>query len=139
MAIQQLTEVQKRMLNNMCVSAKEVQMGDLLTNIISAVNSGGGGSGFVPVASNEVAGIVKTSTEVVVNAEGVMSVGSIEKHKVKGLVDELSLIEADIQSIKETGVVVTVVERVDTVEENVAQIEKVLTVVEDNQSWGDFS
>lgn len=139
MAIQQLTEVQKRMLNNMCVSAKDVQMGDLLTNIISAVNSGGGGSGFVPVASNEVAGIVKTSTEVVVNAEGVMSVGSIEKHKVKGLVDELSLIEADIQSIKETGVVVTVVERVDTVEENVDQIEKVLTVVEDNQSWGDFS
>ena len=136
MAVQQLTEVQKKMLNNMCVSAKEVQMGDLLTDIISAVNSGG--SGFVPVASSEVAGIVKTSTEVVVNAEGVMSVGSIEQHKVKGLVEDLSSIEADIQSIKETGVGVTVVERVDTVEENVDQIEKVLTKVEDNQSWGDF-
>lgn len=136
MAIQQLTEVQKKMLNNMCVSAKEVQMGDLLTDLISAVNSGG--SGFVPVASNEVAGIVKTSTEVVVNAEGVMSVGSIEQHKVKGLVNDLALIEADIQSIKETGVGVTVVERVDTIEENIGQVEQSLATVENNQSWGDF-
>lgn len=45
MAIVNLTEQQMKMLNNMCVSAQNVQMGTLLESIIEAINSGGGGGG----------------------------------------------------------------------------------------------
>lgn len=137
MAIQQLTAVQKKMLNNMCISAQEVHMGDLLFNLISVANSGG--SGLVSVATTDVAGIVRASTEVVVDAEGVMSIGVIGQNKVDGLTEDISSIKEDIQSIMETGVSATVVERIDTVESSVSDIERNLTTVENNQVWGDFS
>lgn len=45
MAIQGLTETQIQMLNNMCISAQNVQMGTLMNAMIKAINSGGGSSG----------------------------------------------------------------------------------------------
>lgn len=128
MAIQQLTEVQKKMLNTMCISAQEVNMGTLLSNIITSVNEGG--TGFVPVATVEVAGKVKASSEVVVNADGVMSIGEIEKGKIIGLEDELNTLNQDIKSIMETGVTVTVVEKLDNIESNVTTVEKDVEEVE---------
>ena len=129
MAIQQLTEVQKKMLNTMCISAQEVNMGTLLSNIITSVNEGGG-TGFVPVATVEVAGKVKASSEVVVSADGVMSIGEIEKGKIIGLEEELSTLNQDIKSIMETGVTVTVVEKLDNIENNVTTVEKDVEEVE---------
>ena len=128
MAIQQLTEVQKKMLNSMCISAQEVNMGTLLSNIITSVNEGG--TGFVPVATVEVAGKVKASSEVVVNADGVMGIGEIERGKIIGLEEELNTLNQDIKSIMETGVTVTVVEKIDTVQNSVATVEKDVEVVE---------
>jgi len=89
MAVQQLTDVQKKMLDTMCISAQEVNMGTLLSNIITLLNEVDG-TGFVPIATVEVAGKVKASSEVIVNADGVMSVGKIEKDKIIGLEDELT-------------------------------------------------
>ena len=129
MAIQQLTEVQKKMLNTMCISAQEVNMGTLLSNIITSVNEGG--TGFVPVATVEVAGRVKASSEVVVSADGVMTIGEIEKGKVIGLEEELSTLNQDIQSIMETGVTVAVVEKIDNIETNVTTVEKDVEEVEE--------
>ena len=129
MAIQQLTEVQKKMLNTMCISAQEVNMGTLLSNIITSVNEGG--TGFVPVATVEVAGRVKASSEVVVSADGVMTIGEIEKGKIIGLEEELSTLNQDIQSIMETGVTVTVVEKIDNIETNVTTVEKDVEEVEE--------
>jgi hypothetical protein len=143
MAVQQLTEVQKKMLNTMCISAQEVNMGTLLSNIITSVNEGG--TGFVPVATVEVAGKVKASSEVVVNAEGVMGIGEIDKRKIIGLEEELNSLNQDIKSIMETGVTVTVVEKIDTVEKDVEQVEEKMTTVEtklatmeEDISWGGF-
>lgn len=150
MAIQQLTEVQKKMLNTMCISAQEVNMGTLLSNIITSVNEGG--TGFVPVATVEVAGKVRASSEVVVNAEGVMGIGEIEKGKIIGLEEELNSLNQDIKSIMETGVTVTVVEKIDTVENIVTTVEKdveqveekmntvetKLATMEEDISWGGF-
>ena len=150
MAIQQLTEVQKIMLNTMCISAQEVNMGTLLSNIITSVNEGG--TGFVPVATVEVAGKVRASSEVVVNAEGVMGIGEIEKGKIIGLEEELNSLNQDIKSIMETGVTVTVVEKIDTVENIVTTVEKdveqveekmntvetKLATMEEDISWGGF-
>lgn len=45
MAVQSLTEKQIQMLNNMCISAQNVQMGTLINAMIKAINSGGGGEG----------------------------------------------------------------------------------------------
>ena len=129
MAIQQLTEVQKKMLNTMCISAQEVNMGTLLSNIITSVNEGG--TGFVPVATVEVAGRVKASSEVVVSADGVMTIGEIEKGKIIGLEEELSTLNQDIQSIMETGVTVAVVEKIDNIETNVTTVEKDVEEVEE--------
>ena len=130
MAVQQLTEVQKKMLNTMCISAQEVNMGTLLSNIITSINEGGNGTGFVPVATVEVAGKVKASSEVVVNADGVMSIGEIEKGKIIGLEEELSTLNQDIKSIMETGVTVTVVEKLDDMESNITTVEKDVEEVE---------
>lgn len=149
MAIQQLTEVQKKMLDNMCISAQEVNMGTLLSNLIEVANSGNGGDPtkpyFVPVATNEVAGIVRASTEVVVDEEGIMSIGQITKNKVMGLQEELDTINQDIKSIMETGVTVTITEKIDAMENDVEEVEiKVdtlenkLTVVEEGVQWKDF-
>lgn len=152
MAIQQLTEVQKKMLDNMCISAQEVNMGTLLSNLIEVANNGNGGNGgdptkpyFVPVATNEVAGIVRASTEVVVDEEGIMSIGQITKNKVMGLQEELDTINQDIKSIMETGVTVTITEKIDAMENDVEEVEiKVdtlenkLTVVEEGVQWKDF-
>lgn len=144
MAIQQLTEVQKKMLNTMCISAQEVNMGTLLSNIITSVNEGGG-TGFVPVATVEVAGKVKASSEVVVNADGVMGIGEIEKGKIIGLEEELNSLNQDIKSIMESGVTVTVVEKIDSVEKDVEQVEEKMSTVEtklatmeEDISWGGF-
>lgn len=152
MAIQQLTEVQKKMLDNMCISAQEVNMGTLLSNLIEVANNGNSGNGgdptkpyFVPVATNEVAGIVRASTEVVVDEEGIMSIGQITKNKVMGLQEELDTINQDIKSIMETGVTVTVTEKINAMENDVEEVEiKVdtlenkLTVVEEGVQWKDF-
>ena len=143
MAIQQLTEVQKKMLNNMCISAQEVNMGTLLSNLITSVNEGG--TGFVPVATVDVAGKVKASSEVVVDAEGVMGIGEIEQKKIKGLVEELASINKEIELIIETGASVEVVNRIDTVENSITTVEKdvdaveeKLSVVEESLQWGIF-
>lgn len=143
MAIQQLTEVQKKMLNNMCISAQEVNMGTLLSNLITSVNEGG--TGFVPVATVEVAGKVKASSEVVVDANGVMGIGEIEQTKVKGLIEELNSINKELEQITETGVSVEVVNRIDTVEssiniveDDIDKVEEKISAVEENQQWGDF-
>ena len=143
MAIQQLTEVQKKMLNNMCISAQEVNMGTLLSNLITSVNEGG--TGFVPVATVEVAGKVKASSEVVVDANGVMGIGEIDQKKVKGLVEVLASINKEIEQITETGVSAEVVNRIDTVESNILvveadinKVEEKISTVEENQQWGSF-
>ena len=143
MAIQQLTEVQKKMLNNMCISAQEVNMGTLLSNLITSANEGG--TGFVPVATVEVAGKVKASSEVIVDENGVMGIGEIEQTKVKGLVEELNSINKEIEQITETGVSVEVVNRIDTVESSITvveddidKVEEKLSTVEENQQWGSF-
>ena len=143
MAIQQLTEVQKKMLNNMCISAQEVNMGTLLSNLITSVNEGG--TGFVPVATVEVAGKVKASSEVVVDANGVMGIGEIEQAKVKGLIEELNSINKELEQITETGVSVEVVNRIDTVEssinlveDDIDKVEEKISAVEENQQWGAF-
>ena len=143
MAIQQLTEVQKKMLNNMCISAQEVNMGTLLSNLITSVNEGG--TGFVPVATVEVAGKVKASSEVVVDANGVMGIGEIEQAKIKGLIEELNSINKEIEQITETGVPVEVVNRIDTVEssinlveDDIDKVEEKISAVEENQQWGAF-
>ena len=143
MAIQQLTEVQKKMLNNMCISAQEVNMGTLLSNLITSVNEGG--TGFVPVATVEVAGKVKASSEVVVNEEGVMGIGEIEQTKVKGLIEELSSINKEIGQITEAGGVEQVINRIDTVESRVSvveddmdKVEAKISTVEESLQWGTF-
>ena len=144
MAIQQLTEVQKKMLNNMCISAQEVNMGTLLSNLITSVNEGG--TGFVPVATVEVAGKVKASSEVIVDENGVMGIGEIEQIKVKGLVEELAFINKEIEQITETGVSAELINRIDTVEssvtiveEDIDQVEEKLSTVEEKLQWGSFS
>lgn len=143
MAIQQLTEVQKKMLNNMCISAQEVNMGTLLSNLITSVNEGG--TGFVPVATVEVAGKVKASSEVVVNEEGVMGIGEIEQTKVKGLIEELSSINKEIGQITEAGGAEQVINRIDTVESSISvveddmdKVEAKISTVEESLQWGTF-
>jgi hypothetical protein len=103
-------------------------MGTLLSNIITSVNEGG--TGLVPVATVEVAGKVKASSEVVVSADGVMSIGKIEKGKIIGLEEELSTLNHDIKSIMETGVTVTVVEKLDSIENSVTIVEQDVEDVE---------
>ena len=120
MSIQQLTEVQKKMLNNMCISAQEVNMGTLLSNLITSVNEGG--TGFVPIATIEVAGKVKASSEIAVDEEGVMSIVQVAQVKVKGLVETLASINRDIEQI----------------EEDVNEVEEKISVLEESQQWGTF-
>jgi predicted ThiF/HesA family dinucleotide-utilizing enzyme len=128
----------------MCISAQEVNMGTLLSNIITSVNEGGG-TGFVPVATVEVAGKVKASSEVVVSTDGVMGIGEIEKGKIIGLEEELNSLNQDIKSIMETGVTSTVVEKLDSVESSVATVEQKMNTVEtklatmeEDITWGNF-
>ena len=88
-----------------------------------------------------------------------MSIGEIEKGKIIGLEDELNTLNQDIKSIMETGVTVTVVEKLDNIENNVTTVEKdveevevkvdtveqkmntveaKLTTMEEDITWGNF-
>ena len=89
--------------------------------VLAALDEVTGGSELVPIATKEVAGKVKASDEVLVAADGTMSIGIIAQSKVANLEEVLANMytKSEVDELIEAGVSSETIARIDAIEESI--------------------